>query len=226
MSTAAARVLAKPAPFYQDSIGKKLVMAVSGLILFGFVIGHLGGNLQVFLGPEVFNGYAEFLRNTPALLWGTRLVVLTSVVLHVWAAVGLMRLKKAARPIAYARWRSQGTSYASRTMMWSGPILAAFLVYHLLHLTFGTAHPAFDEANVYQNFIIGFSSFPVVAAYIVAMAMLGMHLGHGIWSMFQTAGFSHLTRTRWLKTLSWVIAAAIVLGYVSMPVAVLTGILR
>lgn len=226
MSTAASRVLAKSGPIYQDSIGKKLVMAVSGLILFGFVVGHLAGNLQVYLGPEVFNGYAEFLRSEPALLWGTRLVVFLAVVAHIWTAVALSRLKTAARPVAYARWSSQGTSYASRTMMWSGPILAAFIVYHLLHMTFGTLHPAFDPENVYQNFIIGFSSFPVVAAYVVAMAMLGMHLSHGIWSMFQTAGFNHPTGTKWLKVLSWVIAAVIALGFISMPVAVLTGILR
>jgi len=201
-------------------------MAASGLVLFGFVVGHLAGNLQVYLGPDVFNHYAELLHSTPALLWGTRLTVLVAVALHVWSAVQLSALKKAARPVTYTRWTSQNTSYASRTMMWSGPILAAFLVYHLLHLTFGTVHPSFDEENVYQNFIVGFSSAPVVAAYVISMIMLGMHLGHGLWSMFQTVGFSHPKYTPWLRSAAWVIAIAIVLGFVSMPVAVLTGILH
>lgn len=226
MSTVQSRVLTEPASFYRDSIGKKLVMAVTGLILFGFVIGHLLGNLQVYLGPEVFNEYARFLRETPALLWGTRFTVAAAVLLHIWSAIQLSALKRSARPVAYTRWTSQDTSYAARTMMWSGPILAAFILYHLLHLTLGVVHPAFDHENVYQNFIIAFSSVPVVAAYVVSMAMLGMHLSHGIWSMFQTVGFSHPTYTRWLKTLAWMISIAIVLGYVSMPVAVLAGILR
>ena len=111
-------------------------------------------------------------------------------------------------------------------MMWSGPILAAFIVYHLLHLTFGTVHPAFDHDDVYRNFIVAFSSVPVVVAYVIAMVMLGLHLRHGIWSMFQTVGFSHPTYTPWLKTLAWVVAVAMVLGYVSMPVSVMVGILE
>lgn len=226
MSTAPSRVLAEPAAFYQDSIGKKLIMAVSGLVLFGFVGGHLLGNLQVYLGPEVFNDYARFLRSTPALLWGTRLTVLVAVVLHVWTAVQLSLLKKDARPVAYSRWASQDTSYASRTMMWSGPILAAFIIYHLLHLTLGTLHPSFDHDNVYQNFIVGFSSPAVVGAYVVSMVMLGMHLRHGIWSMFQTVGFSHPTYTPLLKRVAWLVSLFIVLGYISMPASVMFGILR
>ena len=226
MSRAQSRILTASGLFYQESIGKKVVMAVSGLVLFGFVVGHLAGNLQVYLGPEVFNGYAAFLRATPALLWGTRFVVLAAVLLHIWSAIQLSLIKRSARPVGYARWTSMDTSYASRTMMWSGPILAAFIAYHLLHLTFGTVHPSFDHENVYQNFIVGFRSFPVVMAYSVSMVMLGMHLRHGIWSMFQTVGFSHATWTPWLKTAAWIVAVAIVLAYVSMPVAVLAGILR
>ena len=226
MSTAQTRLLAEPATFYQDSIGKKLIMAVSGLVLFGFVGAHLYGNLHVYLGPESFNDYVESLRATPELLWAVRATVLVAVLLHVWSAVQLSLLKKAARPVGYSRWTSQDTSYASRTMMWSGPILAAFIVYHLLHMTLGTVHPSFDYENVYQNFIIGFSSPLVVVAYVVSMVMLGMHLRHGIWSMFQTVGFSHPTYTPWLKTLAWVVSTVIVLGFVSMPVSVLVGILR
>lgn len=226
MSTAASRPLAEPASFYRDGIGLKLAMAASGVILFGFVLGHLAGNLQVYLGREVFNQYAAFLSATPLLLWGTRAIVAAAVLLHVGSALGLSRLKQVARPVAYTRWTSSGTSYASRTMMWSGPMIGAFIVYHLLHLTLGTLHPSFDHEDVYQNFIIAFSSLPVVAAYVVAMLMLGMHLGHGIWSMFQTVGFSHPTFTPLLKSAAWLISILIVAGYVSMPVAVLTGILR
>lgn len=227
MSTAQSRVLAAPASFYQDSIGKKMVMAVSGLIIFGFVVGHLAGNLQVYLGPEVFNGYAEFLREHPALVWGTRATLLIAFTLHIWSAILLSRLKGAARPVSYTRWTSQNTSYAARTMMWSGPILGAFVVYHLLDLTFGVLHSSsFQPENVYRNVITGFSFFPVVLAYVVSMGLLGMHLGHGIWSMFQTMGFSHPFWTPWLKRAAWVISAVIVLGYVSIPVAVLVGVLQ
>jgi succinate dehydrogenase / fumarate reductase cytochrome b subunit len=224
MSTEA-RTLAAPGSFFDEYIGKKAIMAVSGLALFGFVCGHLLGNLQVFLGPEVLNSYGELLRANPALLWGTRVVVLVAVVLHVWAAVQLALTKRAARRVAYSQWTAQESTYASRTMMWSGPMLAAYIVYHLLHLTLGSVHPDFEPGNVYQNLVIGLSSPVVALAYIVAMAMLGLHLRHGIWSMFQSIGFSHPRHTPRLKVLAGVVAAAIVVGYVSIPVAILTGII-
>jgi succinate dehydrogenase / fumarate reductase cytochrome b subunit len=224
MSTEAS-TLATPGSFFDEYIGKKVVMAVSGLALFGFVCGHMIGNLQVFLGPQVLNGYGELLRANPALLWGTRLVVLVALVLHVWSAVQLASAKRAARPVAYSQWTARESTYASRTMMWSGPMLAAYIVYHLLHLTLGTVHPDFEPGNVYQNLVIGLSNPVVALAYVAAMAMLGLHLRHGIWSMFQSIGLSHPRHTPRIKVLAGIVAAAIVAGYVSIPVAILTGII-
>ena len=225
MSTAQTRAVATPGAFFDEHIGKKVVMAASGLLLIGFVVGHLAGNLQVFLGPEVFNEYAEFLQANQALLWGTRAVVLGSVLLHIWSAVQLTALKRAARPVAYSKWSAEVSTYASRTMMWSGPLLAAYIIYHLLHLTLGTVHPSFEPGNAYQNLVIGLSNPIVALAYIVAMIMLGMHLRHGIWSMFQSIGVSHPIHTPRLKILAALVAAAIVVGYVSIPLAILTGMI-
>lgn len=224
MSMTEARALATPGSFFDEYIGKKVVMAVSGLALFGFVIGHMLGNLQVFLGPEVLNAYGEMLRANPLLLWGTRSVVLVAVLLHIWSAVQLTASKRAARPVAYKKWTAKDSSYASRTMMWSGPLLAAYIVYHLLHLTLGSVHPDFQPGNVYRNLVIGLANPVVALAYIVAMLMLGLHLRHGIWSMFQSIGFSHPKHTPRLKVLASVVATAIVVGYVSIPVAILTGL--
>jgi succinate dehydrogenase / fumarate reductase cytochrome b subunit len=225
MSTAQARALAAPGSFFDEYIGKKVVMAVSGLALLGFATGHMLGNLQVFLGPEVLNAYGELLQSNSLLLWGTRTVVLVSIFLHVWSAVQLTAAKRAARPVAYSKWTAQDSTYASRTMMWSGPILAAYIVYHILHMTLGSVHPDFEPGNVYQNLVIGLSNPIVAMAYIVSMVMLGMHLRHGIWSMFQSVGFSHPKHTPRLKALAGVVAVAIVIGYISIPVAVLTGII-
>src|SRR5262245_14940884 len=162
--------------FVTSTIGQKVVMAVTGVILFGFTIGHMLGNLQVYQGPEKLNAYAAFLKATPALLWGTRSVLLVSVILHIWAAVSLSQKNHQARPVAYAGRRWREGSYAARTMMWSGPILGLFIVYHLLHFTTGQAHPHFDEHDVYANFVIGFQDPRASAVYIVAMVALGFHL--------------------------------------------------
>src|SRR5437762_9044067 len=127
--------------FYEAPIGKKVVMAITGAILFGFVLGHMAGNLQIFLGREAFDNYAVLLRRIPELLWGIRILLLLSVILHIVAAVQLTAIQNKARPVGYKKRKAVESSYASRTMMWSGPIVGAFLVYHLLHLTFGTVHP-------------------------------------------------------------------------------------
>ena len=227
MSTVAATSsIDKAAHFYESTLGKKAVMAVTGLILFGFVIAHMIGNLQVFLGMAVMNHYAETLHATPALLWTVRIVLLISVILHIRAAVQLSVLKMEARPVKYVKPGNVQGSYASRTMMWSGPIIAAFVVYHLLHLTTGTVHPNFVELHAYENLINGFRVIPVALAYMVAMVLLGMHLSHGIWSMFQTLGFSHPRYTPLVRKLAVLTAWAIVAGFLSIPLAVMTGLVR
>src|SRR5229473_6068012 len=166
-------------------------MAVTGAIMFGFLVTHCAGNLQVFEGAEKMNDYAVLLRKFGSVLWIARLVLLVSVVLHIVAAIQLTKLNSDARPVAYVQRESVQASYASRTMMWSGPIILAFLVYHLLHLTFGTVHPDFQELHPYENVVAGFQVPVVSIAYIVAMLMLGFHLYHGLWSMFQTVGINH-----------------------------------
>ena len=209
--------------FYQVPIGKKAIMAVTGVILFGYVVGHLLGNLQVFLGPRKLNDYARFLHANPTLLWGTRGLLLVSATLHIWSSLELALLRRAARPIGYVKYGNVQASYSSRTMMWSGPIIAAFVVYHLLHFTFGTVHPSFQSLDVYNNVVTGFRSVPVSVAYISAMLLLGMHLQHGLWSMFQSLGANHPRYTPLLRGAAALSAWVVVAGNISIPIAVLTG---
>ena len=214
--------------YLRSSIGRKVVMAVTGAILFGFVLAHMAGNMQVYLGPEAMNHYAVFLREFLHGwgLWIARAVLLAAVVLHIWSATSLTLTSRKARPVGYARQEWRESTYASRTMRWSGVLILAFVVYHLMHFTFGNAHPSFIEGDVYHNFIAGFRSWPASIAYIVAMLLLGLHLRHGIWSMFQTLGVSHPRSIAMAKTGAWIFAAIIVLGNISFPLAVLAGILR
>ncbi|HUQ95063.1 MAG TPA: succinate dehydrogenase cytochrome b subunit [Bryobacteraceae bacterium] len=212
--------------FWSAPIGKKAVMAVTGLILFGFVLVHMIGNLQIYLGPAKLDEYAHLLRSTPALLWGTRIVLLISVFLHVIAAIQLALQNKRARPQGYVKKTAAGSTYASRTMYWSGPILFAFIVYHLLHFTTGQAHPHFQDGMVYQNVITAFQVIPVSLAYILSMVLLGMHLYHGVWSMFQSLGINHPVYTPLLRKAAAVTSALIVIGNISIPVAVMAGVLR
>lgn len=209
--------------FYDASVGKKAVMAVTGVILFAFVLGHLAGNLQIFEGREKINAYGVFLQGLPGMLWTARLVLLTSVVLHIVASIQLARLNAAARPVNYVRTDRSHSSYASRTMMWSGPIIAAFIVFHILHFTLGTVHPDFQKGDIYSNVVLGFQQIPVSIAYIVAMLLLGQHLYHGVYSMFQSMGVAHPGYTPWLKRAAAVFAAIVVVGNCSIPIAVMTG---
>jgi succinate dehydrogenase / fumarate reductase cytochrome b subunit len=214
--------------FFRSTIGRKIVMAVTGVILFGFVLAHMLGNLQVYLGPEAMNHYAVYLRQVlhGAGLWIARGVLLAAVVLHIWAATSLTLTSRAARPAGYRERRWREATYASRTMRWSGVIILVFVIYHLLHFTFGTVHPAFVEGDVYHNFVYGFRSLPVSFFYIVAMILLGLHLRHGVWSMFQTLGVSHPRYMQAARVGAWVFALLIVIGNISFPVAVLAGIVR
>jgi succinate dehydrogenase / fumarate reductase, cytochrome b subunit len=210
--------------FYDSTIGKKAVMAVSGLILFGFLIAHMLGNLQFFLGREVMNHYAETLHGNPALLWTVRIVLLVSVILHIWSSIELTRLKKQARPVGYIKHGNVQASVASRTMIWSGLVILVFVVFHLLHLTTGTVHPQFVPLNAYDNLIYGLRVVPVGLFYIVAMILVGMHLSHGIWSMFQSVGFSHPKYTPLIKKFAAIFSWLLIAGFISIPIAILAGI--
>ena len=209
--------------FFGSSIGKKVVMAVTGAALFGFVIAHMLGNLQVFLGPTRLNAYAEGLRHLGALLWVARGGLLVAALLHVWAAYSLTMMNRAARPEGYREKENRESTYASRTMRWSGVFLLLFIVYHLMHLTWGNAHPDFIPGDVYHNFIVGFRPVLVSLVYIVAMLALGLHLYHGVWSFLQTLGLSHPRYNPLRHAFATLVAVAIVAGNISMPVAVLAG---
>lgn len=214
------------ARFFGSSVGKKVVMALTGAILFGFVIAHMLGNLQVYLGPTKLDEYGAALRKLPALLWAARLVLLGAVGAHIWSAVTLTRLSQVARPQGYRKVEHDSSTYASRTMRWGGVILALFVVYHLLHFTTGTVHPQFVEGQVNHNFVTGFRVPWVSGFYIVAMLALGLHLYHGVWSMLQTLGLSHPRYDHLRHALATLVAAAVVIGNISFPVAVLTGLVR
>ena len=218
----------RPVRFWESTNGKKVVMAVSGLILFLFVFFHMVGNLQVFEGPEQLNFYGLALRRFPELLWTVRCILLISVILHIWMSVLLVLRKAAARPISYARKENIASSYASRTMYWSGPILLVFIIYHLLDLTAGVIHPGgrFIEGDVYRNVVTGFQVWYVSAWYIFSMLLLGLHIRHGAWSMFQSVGFNHPRHTPILKGAALGVAIIIVAGYISIPISVLIGLVR
>jgi succinate dehydrogenase / fumarate reductase cytochrome b subunit len=234
----------------RSAVGKKAVMAVTGFILFGFVLVHLIGNLKLYEGREVLNAYAGFLRRVgePALpattlLWMLRGVLIAAVALHLWAAWRLARQGNAARPVAYAApprfhahpasradraGRAAGayTAYAARTMRWGGVIVLLFVVYHLLHFTWGVVHPHFVAGDVYGNVVSGFQVWWVALFYLAAQVALGFHLYHGLWSCFQSLGWNHPRFNRWRDGFAHVFAWVITLGNISFPVAVLAGLVR
>jgi succinate dehydrogenase / fumarate reductase, cytochrome b subunit len=211
--------------FYSTSIGKKVVMAITGLILFGFVIGHMLGNLQVFMGAKQMNAYAAMLKANATLLWGVRIVLLVGVILHIVAAVQLTRMSQRSRPEGYHYKDVIQADYAARTMRWSGPIIAVFVIYHLLHFTTGSVHPQFDVHDVYRNVISGFRVWPVSLFYIIAMVALAFHLWHGVWSLFQTLGLINPKSNKIIHRLAAIATLALVTGFISIPMAVLAGLI-
>jgi succinate dehydrogenase / fumarate reductase, cytochrome b subunit len=214
------------ASFYSSTVGKKAVMAVSGCILFLFVVGHLIGNLQIYEGPRKLNQYSAFLHSMPALLWTVRITLLVMVALHIWSSVQLAVRNISARPEGYKKKKSTVSSYASRTMYWSGPIILAFVIYHLLDLTVGTVNPHFVPGSVYANVIASFQVTPVASFYILAMVLLCLHLYHGVWSMFQSLGIAHPRYTPVLKRCAAAAAILIAAGNISIPVSVWAGWVR
>ena len=231
-SVAGNRVMA----LWRTVIGKKIVMAVTGVVLIGFVIGHVLGNLKIFSGPNEINAYSRFLREVGQpelgygqLLWIVRIVLLVCVGLHITAAVQLTRMNWAARPIGYTMKRNIETSFAARVMRWGGLLLVLFIVFHLLHLTGGVvgfSAGQFKHLAVYQNVVAAFAVWPIALFYILAMCALCLHLSHGIWSMLQTLGWSTARNEVKLKLLSRGIALVVFIGFTSVPVAVMAGWLR
>ena len=232
MSTLAIHPIHRAVRFYEAPIGKKAVMAITGVMLVGYVFAHLLGNLQIYSSdPEQINNYAAFLHNphNAAALWAARSVLLLAVALHIVAATQLWLQNRAARPIGYVRKADLPTSYAARTMIWSGPIVGAFVIFHVLHLTAGKIlelrELGPDMPDVRYNVITGFSNPWVAGFYILAMILLCLHLYHGMWSMFQSLGLSHPRYTPIVKKAAAVLAIVVAVGNCSIPIAVLTGLL-
>jgi succinate dehydrogenase / fumarate reductase, cytochrome b subunit len=209
-----------------STIAKKVVMALTGLALFGFVVGHLAGHFIMFQGAEAYNAYGHMLQSNKALLWTARLGLLALAGLHIWAATSLTLANNAARPVGYRATAHENSTYASRTMKWSGPLLALFIVYHLLHFTVGSAHSDFVRGDVYHNMITGFSNPIVLGFYLVSMLALGLHLAHGVASMLQTIGLSHPSYNGLRKAASLGLAALITLGNLFLPLSVFFGLVK
>ena len=221
---------------YRSTIGKKVIMAVTGLMLVGFVIAHMAGNLQMFQGAAKMNGYAAFLKGTGELLWIARAGLFGATVLHVLMAWQLTQIKNAARPVGYARRDPQVSTLASRSMRWGGLLLLVFIVFHILHFTTGTlfplaskpdgVYPAYSETGVYGNVISAFRNPLVSAFYVVSMLFLMLHLFHGAWSSVRTLGLAKPSRFPLHRRISTVIAIVVWLGFTAIPVGVLLGVLR
>jgi succinate dehydrogenase / fumarate reductase, cytochrome b subunit len=230
----------------RSTVGKKVIMAVTGLVLVGFVVFHMYGNTKMYAGPEAFNHYAAGLREIGSpifghehLLWVARVVLLASVIGHIWSAVALTAQSNkttAANSVGgmrrYGKKKMQTTSYAAYTMRYGGVLIFLFVVYHILHLTFGAVgyapgqyqHPENGEYQVYANVVLGFQNPLIAGFYIVTMLFLGAHLYHGVWSMFQTLGLNNEKYTGAFRALAVLIAAAVVIGNISFPVAVMAGV--
>ncbi len=210
---------------WQSFIGKKALMAATGLVLFVYVLVHMLANLQAFEGAARLDRYAEQLRVFPALLWAARLVLLAAAVVHVVAGLQLWGARQRARPVSYRGYHPRGSTPASRTMIWSGFLILGFLVYHLLDLTFGVANPDFREGEVFHNVVVSFGRGAAVLFYVVAVAGLGFHLWHGLWSAFQSLGISNRAFTPVIQRFAAAFATIIAVGFAAVPLAVLLGLL-
>ena len=213
--------------FWRTTVGKKIVMAVTGVIMIAFLVAHVAGNLLVFRGAAPLDAYSAFLKRELAALWVVRAILFASVVLHVVAAAQLAALDRAARRQRYARVKPQAATVASRTMRIGGVVIAAFIVFHLLHLTTGTIRPAhFEEAHVYANVVGGFRVWWVSAIYLVSMIAIGLHLYHGGWSWLRTLGLSRPSAAPLRRPVAAAVAIAIWAGFTSIPLAIFFGLVR
>ena len=239
--TGTATAARKRKPFlldlYGTAVGKKYVMAITGVLMIGFVVAHMVGNLKMYLGEEDLNHYAEFLNRLlypiapeGAVLWILRAGLVTAVLLHIHAAYSLTQLNRHARPVKYQSARDyQVASFASRTMRWTGIIVLLFIIWHLLDLTLGVTNTIgtsgeFVKEEVYANVVRSFERVPVAVFYILANIALGVHLFHGTWSLFQSMGWNNPRFNEWRRAIAIGVATIVVVGNVSFPVAVLAGI--
>jgi succinate dehydrogenase / fumarate reductase, cytochrome b subunit len=213
--------------FWDSSVGKKVVMAVTGFIMVAYLITHVLANLLVFQGPVHINAYSAFLHGTGGALWAARLVLLVALVLHVVAALQLTLRRRAARPIGYqAGSEPQVATWGSRTIRWGGGFILVFLIYHILHFTLGTVHPDFIDGDPYHNVILGFRNPLVVIFYLLAMAAVGLHLYHGVWSGGRSLGISRPSPHPMRRRLALVLAVLVWLGFTVIPLAVYGGVVK
>jgi succinate dehydrogenase / fumarate reductase, cytochrome b subunit len=219
--------------YFSSATGQKFLMALSGAALLGFIIGHLVGNLQIFIGQNQINAYAVFLRQIGELLWIVRIGLIVMVVIHIWTSIQLTVENNRARPVAYEEKKYIKASTASRTMMWSGTVVLAFLIYHLLHFTFLKVHPQYGHLtdslgrhDVYSMMVLSFQQWPISLVYIVCVFLLCFHLSHGISSMFQSLGFNTTRFRRRLSAWGARVAWLIFLGYAAIPTGVLLGMVK
>jgi succinate dehydrogenase / fumarate reductase, cytochrome b subunit len=218
--------------FWHSAVGKKWVMALSGIALLGYVLAHMIGNLKLYLGSEHLNEYAEWLRTLgepvfprTVLLWGMRIGLLAAFVLHIVAAAQLTRMNLRARPVRYQAPRDYvAANFASRTMRWTGVIIALFVIFHLMDLTWGQANPDFVRGDPFDNVIASFERVPVAIIYIIANLALAFHIFHGAWSMFQSLGWNNPRFNSWRRSFAIAFAVVIAIGNISMPLLVVTGV--
>jgi succinate dehydrogenase / fumarate reductase, cytochrome b subunit len=211
---------------WQNSVGKKALMALTGIVLFLYVLAHLIGNLQIYAGSDKIDAYARFLHSNPGMLWVARAVLLAAVITHAAAGIILWLEKQRARPIAYTAPGNLQASAASRTMIWSGLAILFFVVYHVANLTLGAGIPGYEEVKPSVNVPAAFRVTWAAIVYIIAMVGLGFHLWHGLYSMWQSLGFRHPRYTPGIRAAAALVATLIALGNISIPVAVLAGLLR
>ncbi|MFH2056161.1 MAG: succinate dehydrogenase cytochrome b subunit [bacterium] len=216
--------------FWIISVGKKVLMAVSGVVLIGYVTGHLIGNWQIFIGAEQINAYARALHSLGPLLWVVRGFLAAWFILHIWSGIRVWWENKCARPETYRKKDTVQATLASRTMIWSGAALFAFVIYHLLHFTAHVTNPSYaafvhgHEFDVYTMVVTGFRNPLIAGAYIVSLAFVALHLRHAFASMFQTMGWNKDRTNHKLETLALVYAWLVFLGYIAIPIAVLVGL--
>jgi succinate dehydrogenase / fumarate reductase, cytochrome b subunit len=216
------RVLA----LWRTSVGKKAIMAATGVIMVAYLITHVLANLLVFQGPDQINAYSRFLHGTGGALWAARLVLLAAVGLHIVAAVQLTTRRRAARPVGYVERQPQVSTLASRTIRWGGGLILLFLVFHILHFTLGAVHPSFVEGDPYHNVAAGFGNPLVVVFYEAAMAAVGLHLYHGIWSSGRSLGVSTASPHPLRRQLALALALLVWAGFTVIPIAVYAGAIR
>lgn len=215
------------ARFWDSSVGKKIVMGATGLILVAFVVLHMAGNLQFFAGADRFDAYSHLLQvDLIELTWLLRITLLVSVVLHIVAAYQLTMRNRAARPADYVKREPQVSTYAARTLRWGGVYLLLFIPYHLMHFTIGNLHPAFVRGQAYGNVVIGFQSFWVGVFYLGAMAFLGLHLYHGAWAAFRTLGLARPSNDPLHRRLALALAIVVPVGFSLLPLSVMLGFIR